>query len=127
MRLTKKQIEEIKEMREKGKTIAEIADAFDVAVLTVFYHLNPHYKIKLRDYARKRYKKMSREAKRRLFAKRKAYQSKYHRERYTNDPIFRSRQLESVRNNKRESERRLKHGKIRLEGFSSSVNINLNS
>jgi len=86
-RLTEKEINRIKELREKGLKCVEIAKIFDVSPSIMTYHLNDSYK--------RRVKKKARDIVRNLTKKemhkrnQKNYNPKYYKDKYHSDPQFR--------------------------------------
>ncbi len=97
-RLTTEQINEIVKLRNEGKTLRKIADKFKVQTQTILYHTSEDFRIKLREYNRKRYNQMSPKEKREYLKNKREYQRIYHQERYANDLEFRKKQLERVKN-----------------------------
>lgn len=91
MKLTKKQIEKIKELLKAGKNPNEIAKLLGVARNTILWHMDKEYRTNLNSYYRK--------VKRHL--KRKDYQREYHKKRYTEDQEFREKQIERSKEQRR--------------------------
>lgn len=96
-KLTKQQIEKIKALRRKGKSIQKIANQFHVAVFTISWHTNPDFKDKIKEYQRERYRKMTKSQKKEYFGKKRAYQKEYHKRRYNEDEDFRNKHLKLMK------------------------------
>jgi ribosome-binding ATPase YchF (GTP1/OBG family) len=99
MKLTKQQIELIKE-RKKTITVLEIAKEFNISPSLVRYWTGRREK-QIKQSA-ERIKNLSEEEKLIRYNKLKEYQKNYHKEKYLNDPIFR----EKARARSREYKRR---------------------
>ncbi|MEM3091495.1 MAG: helix-turn-helix domain-containing protein [Candidatus Pacearchaeota archaeon] len=88
-KLTKEQIEEIKRLKESGKSIKELAELFGVSEITIKWHVDEDFRRKWMEYQnnyRKREKLWLRESNRK-------YQREYHRNRYHSDKEFREKQI----------------------------------
>jgi len=83
-KVTPGMVEEMRRMRERGATYAEIAERFGLRPSTVQYHLSPRYRMQAKERARRYRGTKDRERKR-------AYMREYMRERYRSDPEFRAR------------------------------------
>ena len=86
MRLTQKQIEKIRKLREKGMSTYKIALKFGVAQSTICYHTD-----------RKQKERVS-------YDSRKEYQKQYFNNRYKNDEEFRKKHIERVQQGKKRAE-----------------------
>ncbi len=94
-KLTKQQIEEIIYMKNKEVPTKEIMEKFKINKNTIYWHTNEDFKIRMREYQRSRYNKMTKKQKRKYFNKKKDYQRDYHKRRYDSDEEFRKKQIES--------------------------------
>lgn len=102
MKLSQEQIDEIIELKEKGISTIFLAEKFEVTPRTIYWNLNPiEHRKKMREYQKKWYNRLSKKQKKKMFARKREYQRKYHRERYASDPEFRKIQLERSNNYKR--------------------------
>ncbi len=108
-KLNKEQIEEIIKLRNEGKTYLEISKKFNVLPNAIRYHVDSNFRDSLREYNRKRYNQMSQKEKKEYFKNKREYQRTYHQNRYKNDPEFRKKQLERVKERSKKIE--LKGGK----------------
>jgi len=78
MKLTKEQINKIKELRKEGKTYAELSKIFKVSFSTIYYHLNKQKILNnLKKYKEKR--------------------ATYYKERYNADDNFRKKEINRVK------------------------------
>ena len=98
MKITKKQINKIRDLKEKGKIISEIVKIIKIPRSTVTYYFNDDYKEKQiersKDYLNKNGDKRNKDNYR-------EYQKNYHRDRYNNDKEYREKVKERNRiNNK---------------------------
>ncbi len=101
MKLTKEQIEEIKKLRKEGRKLKDIAEQFNVTGAAIRWHTNEEFKNKFRIYYKKWWGSLSKEKKSEYFQRRKEYQRKYHKDKYTNDPEFRRKQkASSIKSNR---------------------------
>ena len=94
----------MKALRNCGiRSLEQIGKVFGIRLSTVQYHTNQKYKERTNARARKSYKDNGgydpEKAK-----KRQEYQSNYNRERYQNDPEFRSRFIDSILKYQKNSE-----------------------
>jgi len=92
-KLTKEQINEIKERRNKGENIRELAIRFKVSQSTICYHLD---KERNRRTYKKWYDSLSKEKKRKIFYN-KERMSEYQRNRYRTDPDYREYKKNKVK------------------------------
>lgn len=101
MKLTKEQIKQIKELRTNGELIKNLAKQFKVTITTIRWHTNESFRRKFLDYQSKRLKNMSNEKWEKYLESKREYQRIYHKNKYQNDPIFRSKQLNRMKNGKK--------------------------
>jgi len=98
-KLTKEQIEEIKERYGIESTLQKLAEEYEVSVSTISYHIN-------KDKHKEKYKRywinMPIEKRKKAFDRIKNYQREYRRNRYQNDEEYRNKQREYQRNYKRD-------------------------
>jgi len=95
MKLSKKQIREIKRLRKKGSTYREIGEKFKVAEATIQYHDNEDYKKKQIKRAREKIRNLTKEEMREK--NKKYYNPEYYKNRYKNEPKFRSMMIRCTR------------------------------
>jgi transposase len=93
-KITEEQKIEIEKLRNEGKTIKQIAKQFNVAVLTIQYHLSKKLRDRLREYGRERYRQMSPEQKKVYFEKKREYLKNYQRNKYHNNEEYRKKRIE---------------------------------
>jgi DNA-binding transcriptional ArsR family regulator len=86
-------IELIKKLHEEGKKNVEIATQLKINRSTVSYHLSDDFKKKRLRQSVEWFKKLPLERRKAIYKKRSPYMTKYHRERYKNDEVFRNKQL----------------------------------
>lgn len=100
-KLTQQQIEEIIFMKNKQVPTIEITKQFNIGKGTIYWHTSQEYRQRIREYQRRWYHNLTPEKKKEYLNRRRDYQRVYHKGRYTNDPIFRKKQIDSVKRNKR--------------------------
>lgn len=109
MKLTKEQIDKIKELKNKGITYKKIAEELNVSVQTINYHLNA----KTRDYliskSKEFYKNLPLEKRRELAKKHIPYQRVYQKNKYHTNELFRNKMIEA---NKISNKKRFSNSKI---------------
>ena len=96
-KLTKQQIEELIIKKNGGTTLKELTKEFNISISVIYYHTNPEYKKRCIEYHRRWFNKLPLETKEKIKKSQREYQRVYHKERYTNDPVFRSKQIERVK------------------------------
>ena len=106
MKLTKKQIEEIKRMNDEGISVEKLSKKFKRSNPTIYYHIEPEQKRNAIKRALKYYYNLSKEEKLKISRKRYPYNKAYIKNRYHNDPEFRKRYINYV--NESQKRRRLK-------------------
>ena len=89
MKLSKKQINQIRKLRKKGLKLREIAKKFNVAESTLQYHINETYRKSVKEKARERMRKLTK--KERYEKNKKSYNPGYYKNKYNNDPKFRKK------------------------------------
>lgn len=101
-RLTKQQIELIKELKAKGLIVKEIASKVKCSIDAVTYHTNDNYRnYKKGEYARSKYRHLTKQEKKIRYNKSKEYFKEYFKNRYHNDLEFRNKHLERVKRNQK--------------------------
>ena len=86
-------IDKLKQLFADGKKKVEIAKELGIARSTVHYYLDEDYKkLKLKQSV-EWFKKLPLERRRTYYAKRLPYMTKYQREHYQKDEVFRNKQL----------------------------------
>lgn len=86
MKLTKKEIEEIKKLNEEGNTQKFIAAKLNISTFTVYYHLN---KEKVLERNKERWEEKTPEEKKEIYKKNLPNIVRYQKRRYNNDDQFR--------------------------------------
>jgi hypothetical protein len=102
-RLSKETIEKIKELREKGFSYKDLQKEFNLPISTIYYHINEKYRENKKSYERNKSKNTIKNLTPEQIKSRNEYSKIYFKNRYINDPIFRRKHIERVR------ERRLKN------------------
>jgi hypothetical protein len=100
MRLSKQQINEIKNLR-KDFSLRKLSKMLNVCINTIRWHTEESFRNQIREYQKNRYQRMNQEAKSEYLNKKREYQKDYHRNRYKNDSEFRKRQIESSKRSKK--------------------------
>jgi len=93
MKITKEQIEQMKEL-EKEKSIKEISVIMGIPISTIRYWLRDEERKKIINNAKKWYKKQPKEKRKELNERRKEYRRNYYRQKYENDEEYRKRRIE---------------------------------
>lgn len=98
MKLDKSQIIEI-----EGSKLSqdELAKRFNVSQRLIYYYKNPEAKERNRKYMMGWYRKLSKTKKKERQEKYREYQRNYQKTRYHNDPIFRQKQIDRAKRNKK--------------------------
>ena len=91
-KISKEQVKEIIELRNKGKKLKEIANIFSVTINTIRYYIDMDFRNKLIEYNRERYRKMNKEEKKKYFENKREYQREYHNRKYRESKEFREKQ-----------------------------------
>ena len=94
MRVTKEQINQMKKLREEGKTQREISEIMNLPISVVQYWLNENLREKNKRRVREWYKRQSKEKRRELNLRQKEYRRDYYRNRYHTDEEYRKRRIE---------------------------------
>ena len=92
--------QEMKKLREEGKTFREIAVIYNVALSTIQYHVSPGEKEKNKKLVYERRKKLGPTSKQ-YPERRREYMRNYMKDRYNNDPEFRERMIKHVANSQK--------------------------
>jgi len=95
--MDKEQIELIKKLHEEGKKNVEIAKQLRISRFTVSYHLNEKFKKRVLRQSVEWFKKLPLERKKEYYKKRLPYMTKYQREHYQNDEVFRNKQKDRMK------------------------------
>jgi IS30 family transposase len=90
MKLTKEQINRIKELSKKGKSTYEIARELNKPQSTIYYWTMGN-KEKLNARRRKKYNSKSPEERRQIYLRKREYQKAYRKKRYHKDKKFREK------------------------------------
>ena len=94
MRVTKEQINQMKKLREEGKTQREISEIMNLPVNIIQYWLNETLRENNNRRAREWYKRQSKEKRRELNLRQKEYRQNYYKNRYHTDEEYRKRRIE---------------------------------
>ena len=95
--ITEKQKQQITKLKEEGLSQRKIADKLNISQATVGYWASEEVRKKKIKNNMAWFRKKPKKEKSIIYKKRLEYQRKYQHERYTNDPIFRKKQLERVK------------------------------
>ena len=90
-------IELIKKLHEEGKKNVEIAKQLNINRSTVSYYLDEKFKKRVLRQNVEWFKKLPLERRRFYYKKRLPYMTKYQREHYKNDEVFRNKQKERMK------------------------------
>jgi hypothetical protein len=105
MKLSKQQINEIKELRSKGETQMNLAIKYNVSLGTIAYHTIEKNRLRQIEASKKYFKNLSNEKKKELYNKRKEYLLSYYKNKYNTDESFRNKVKERNKENKNESKK----------------------
>jgi orotate phosphoribosyltransferase-like protein len=95
--MEKQKIELIKKLHEEGKKNIEIATQLKINRSTVSYYLDDDFKKKRLKQSVEWFKKLPLERRREYYKKRLPYMTKYQREHYKNDEVFRNKQKDRMK------------------------------
>lgn len=108
-KVTPENVQEMKELREKGKTYGEIAKLFNITDSTAQYHISPAENKRKKEYSINWWKRHPEIMKKQILStKKKKYVKEYIFERYNNDLEFRKRFLENVKKSQKKIRNRNK-------------------
>ena len=93
MKLTKEQIDKIKELANE-KSRKEIAEIMNVSISTVGYWVNEKIREDNNKRAREWYKNQSKEKKKEMSERQKEYRREYYKKRYYEDEEYRKKRIE---------------------------------
>ena len=93
MKITKEQIEEMKDLFQKGFTIKLLSATYNLNHHTVRYWVDPKVRDKKKTDAKAYSKKLSKEKVKEHNQKRKEYFKKYYMDRYDKDEAFRTKHI----------------------------------
>ncbi len=102
--------QQISEIKASKKGILELAKEYNVSPNAIKYHKSEEFRIKLRQYNKKRYRKLDRESKQVILDKRRKYQQQYHKNRYKTNKEFREKQIERAKKYQKENYKRRREG-----------------
>ncbi len=88
MKITKEQKEQILKLREKGLSLTKISKQLGISISLVYYHGSKEAKEKRKAHAKEWQKKNKNYRDKDNY---KAYQKKYHADKYKNDPEYREK------------------------------------
>ena len=97
VKITKEQIEKIRELKSKGLTHLAIAKELGINTSTVFYWLSEENRRKVIEKIKSRFRILSPESKKIIFNSRREYQKNYCFKRYKEDEAFRAKVKERSR------------------------------
>ena len=95
--MEKEKIELIKKLYDEGKKKIEIAKQLSINRSTVYYYLNDGFKEKRLKKSSDWFKNLPLEVRRIYYKKRLPYMTKYQREHYKNDEVFRNKQKDRMK------------------------------
>ncbi|MCK9429491.1 MAG: hypothetical protein M0R17_05765 [Candidatus Omnitrophica bacterium] len=104
MKLTKEQINEIKQMRMEGRKQNDIKEKFNVSLSTIQYHTNEKTKNGVKERAKNYSKNLTKDKKNEIYNKKKEYSKKYQKNKYNTDEIFRLKHIQAVKDSKKRKE-----------------------
>ena len=94
--------QQIKEIQESKEGLLATARKYNVNPNTIKYYRSEEFRDYLRNYCREKYKKLTKEQKKKLINKKREYQKEYHRKKYQEDEEFRNKQIERAKEYQRE-------------------------
>ena len=92
MKLTKKQINKIRELRNQGEKVEDIAKEFNTTKSTITYWTNEESRRKSNQRDINKFKKLTLKERQEIYKKRLPYLTDYQRKRYNQDGVFREKQ-----------------------------------
>ncbi len=111
MKLTKKQLDKIKKLFSRGKTIKEISKKLGINESMARYHLDENTRKKTIKRMKERYKNLPEKEKKELSEKTRGYRVGYYYNRYHTNPKYREMIKKKNRENKRKRrEKAMKEG-----------------
>jgi hypothetical protein len=99
MKLTNEQKDLIKERISQGKNYVEIGNELKLYPSTIRYWANEENRKLISSQTYERFKKKSKEERKKIYERQKEYRKDYFKSRYNNDPIFREKVKERNRDN----------------------------
>lgn len=96
MKITKSQLEEMKLLRESGKTYEAIGKQLGISKQLVYYNLNDEFRIKQNKNLVNRFKNLTIEQRRVIYRKRNPYVRKWKFDRYHSNEEFRKTTIKRV-------------------------------
>lgn len=101
-KITKKQIEEIREKYKQGVKVYKLAEEYNLSAATIYYWANDEINKKRKEESKKYYANLSQSRKKEIYNNKKEYIKDYMRNRYQRDKEFRKKHIERVKDyNKR--------------------------
>ena len=91
MKLTKNQINKIRELRNQGEKVEDIAKKFNTTKSTVTYWTNDESRLKSNQRDINKFKKLTLKERQEIYKKRLPYLTEYQRKRYNGDETFREK------------------------------------
>jgi hypothetical protein len=98
--MEKEQVAEIRKLYSEGSKIIDLSRKYKVSTTTIRYYVNEDYKKYVLQQNVQWFKKLPIERRRFYYKKRLAYQTKYQRDHYQNDEVFRAKQKARARKKK---------------------------
>jgi len=100
MKLTDEQKKHMDELKKEGLNNNQISLRLGINYSSVQYYLNEKYREKVKTKNKENYKEYYRKNKEKILEKTRDYRRDYMRKRYQQDPEFRKKQIERVKNEK---------------------------
>jgi len=92
MKLTKNQIKQIRELRNNGEKVEDIAKKFNTTKSTITYWTNDESRLKSNKRDIEKFRKLTLKERQEIYKKRLPYLTEYQRNRYNGDEMFREKQ-----------------------------------
>ena len=93
MKLTKKQIKQIRELRNEGEKVEHIAKKFNVSNYTITYWTNDESRLKANRNHVKNFRKKTLKQRQEIYKQRLPYLTNYQNRRYHEDEAFREKKM----------------------------------
>jgi len=94
MKLTKKQIEKIRELSKEGKSQTEISRMMNIPPSTIRYWMNEEARVDNIERAKGWYKNQSEDKRTEMNLKKKDYRQNYYKQKYWKDEEYRKKRIE---------------------------------
>ena len=84
-------------MKKKQVPTKEIREKLKIAKGTIYWHTNPEFRQRMREYQKKKYHQLTKEQKKKILDRKRDYQREYFKRRYNNEEEFRKKHLKRVK------------------------------